>query len=104
MLIAGAIFAILAGLLALGQGIIYASVSAAVPSYIPTGSLCFCGTLDILFGLASLAAGVLCLRRSSFGLALLGAILGMIGLGFLFGALLGFIAVILIAVSRNEFD
>ncbi len=103
-LIFGAIMAILAGLLALGQGILYASVSAAVPSYVPTGSLCFCGGLDILFGLASLAAGVFALRRSNFGLALLGAVLGMLGLGLLIGALFGLIAVILIAISRNEFD
>ncbi len=100
--IGGGILAILAGVLALGQGILYASVSAAV--YVPTGAVCLCGGIDILFGLASLAGGIMALKRTSFTLALLGAILGMLGFGFLIGALFGLIAVILIAVSRNDFD
>jgi hypothetical protein len=97
--------AILAGVLALGQGVLYVSVDAAVSAYIPTGTgmLCLCGGLDIVFGLASLAGGIMALKRTSFGLALLGAILGMLGFGFLIGALLGLIAVILIAVSRQDF-
>jgi Double zinc ribbon len=101
-LIGGAILAILAGVLALGQGILYATVSAAV--YIPSGSLCLCGGLDMIFGLASILGGLMALKRTSFTLALLGAILGMLGFGFIVGALFGLIAVILIAVSRNDFD
>lgn len=96
--------AILAGVLALGQGILWAGVSSAAAAYIPTGALCLCGGVDMIFGLASIAGGIMALKRTSFGLALLGAILGMLGFGFLIGALLGLIAVILIAVSRNDFD
>jgi len=100
----GGILAILAGVLALGQGILYAGVSSAAAAYIPTGALCLCGGVDMIFGLASIAGGIMALKRTSFGLALLGAILGMLGFGFLIGALLGLIAVILIAISRNDFD
>lgn len=104
LLIAGGVFAILAGLAAFGQGILYTSVSSIAASYVPTGSLCLCGGLDILFGLASIAAGVLAFRRSNFGLALFGSILGMIGFGFILGSVLGLIAVILIALSRSDFS
>lgn len=100
----GGILAIVAGVLALGQGLAYATVSAAVASYVPSSSLCLCGGVDIIFGLASIAGGILTLKRTNFLLALIGAVLGMLGLGFLIGALVGLIAVIMIAVSKEEFD
>jgi len=104
VLVLGGVMAILAGVLALGQGIIYATAASAV-SYLPgSGSICFCGGLDALFGLGSIAGGIMAIRRSSFALALAGAIVGMLGLGLLIGGLFGLIALICIAVSRQEFN
>lgn len=103
-LVIGGIMAILAGVLALGQGLLYMTASSMV-GYLPgSGSLCFCGGLDALFGLGSLAGGIMAIRRSSFALALVGAIVGMLGFGLVIGALFGLIAIICIAISRQEFN
>jgi hypothetical protein len=103
-LILGAIFALLAGVMALGQGLLYMVVGSAVGSYAPGGFICFCGGLDFVFGLASIAAGVFALQRKSFMLCVIGAVLGMLGLGLLIGFVFGLIALILIAISKEEFS
>lgn len=102
----GGILAILAGVLALGQGIIYSMASdiAYTAGYVGGGYLCACGGLDILFGLASVVGGIFAIQRKHFSLALIGGILGMLGLGLVVGFVVGLIAVILIAVSRVEFE
>ena len=103
-LVLGGIMAILAGALALGQGLLYMTASSLV-SYVPgSGSLCFCGGLDAAFGLGSLIGGILAIRRTNFGLALAGAIVGMLGFGIVIGSLFGLIALICIAISRQEFE
>ena len=99
--------ALLAGVLALGQGIIYAMANeiAVTQGFTDVaGSLCMCSGLDILFGLASIVGGIFAIQRKYFALALIAAILGMLGLGFVIGALIGLIALILIAVSKAEFE
>ncbi|MBE0635248.1 zinc ribbon domain-containing protein [Candidatus Bipolaricaulota bacterium] len=99
----GGIFAILAGILALGQGLIYMAGSAMID--LPgTGALCMCGGVDFIFGIASVIGGALALKRVNYGIAILGAILGMLGLGLYIGFLFGLIALIFIAISREEFD
>jgi DNA-directed RNA polymerase subunit RPC12/RpoP len=96
---------VLAGVLALGQGAIYALAnSIAVSPYGYGGSLCLCGGLDIIFGLGSIGGAIMCFGRSSFILALIGAVLGLLGLGFLIGSLFGLIGLILVAVSKDEFE
>jgi|GEM_PF-1897407 len=102
-LVLGGVMAILAGALALGQGLLYLTLTSAV-SYVPgTGPICLCGGLDALFGVGSLFGGYLAIKRSSFALALAGAIVGMLGIGFLIGGLFGLIALICVAISRHEF-
>ena len=103
-LLAGGIFAILAGVLAFGQGLLYSALSSSFASLRGSGSLCLCSGLDVMFGAFSLVAGVCALRRTNFGLAVIGAVFGMLGIGLLIGGLFGLIAVILIAVSNKEFD
>ncbi len=99
----GGIFAILAGVFALGQGLIYMAGSAMI--VLPgTGTLCLCGGIDFVFGMVSVLGGVCALSRKKFGLAVLGAVLGMLGLGLIIGFIFGLIALILIAISREEFD
>jgi predicted RNA-binding Zn-ribbon protein involved in translation (DUF1610 family) len=102
-LILGGVLVLLAGVLALGQGILYVVIGEAVSSYAPSGFLCLCGGIDILFGIFSIAAGVFSIQRRHFGLAIIGAVFGMLGLGLLIGFVFGLIGLILIAISGPEF-
>jgi hypothetical protein len=108
-IIAG-ILLVLAGLLALGQGIVYMMADSMASSYYPpsyggyAGALCFCGGIDVLFGLAAFGGAYSCFGRKNFWLAIIGAVLGMLGLGLLVGFVFGLIGLILVAVSRNEFE
>ncbi len=102
--VAGGILALLAGILAAAQGALIASAGASL-SYLPgSGSVCFCGGLDFLFGIIAIVGGVASLRQTGWGLAMAGAVFGMIGLGFIIGAVFGLIALILVAVSHADFD
>jgi len=106
-IIAG-ILLVIAGLLALGQGIIYVmadSMISSLPSYGgSTGVLCFCGGLDVLFGLAALGGAFSCFGRKNFWLAMIGAILGMLGFGLVVGFVFGLVGLILVAIARDEFE
>jgi hypothetical protein len=99
----GGVLALLAGVLALGQGLLYIVVGQAVGSYAPSGFLCLCGGIDFLFGVFSISAGIFAIQRKHFGLAVIGAIFGMLGIGLLIGFVFGLIGLILIAISGHEF-
>ncbi len=99
-LMLGGIMAILAGVLAIVQSIVLWNW---LPLLSDSGLLCFCGGLGALFGLGSIAGGVFAIRRENFGLSLTGAIVGMLATGFGVGALFGLIAIICIAVSKEEY-
>jgi hypothetical protein len=99
----GGIFAILAGVFAVGQGLIYLA-GAAIIDLPGTGTLCLCGGIDFLFGAASVLGGICTIKRDHFVIAILGAVLGMLGLGFLIGFVFGLLAVIFIALSKDEFE
>jgi ribosomal protein L40E len=103
--VAGGILSILAGFLGIAQGLLYlATESMALDLGLSgTEELCFCGALSLVFGLAGFAGGVFAVQRKGFGLALTGAILGMLSIGFVIGAVLGLVGMILIAVSKEEF-
>jgi hypothetical protein len=97
----GGIMSILAGILAVGQGLLYMAGSSLIAFY--SGALCFCGGIDFLFGAVAIAGGLAALKRDSFAIAIIGAITGMLGFGFVIGSVFGLIAVVLIAISHNEF-
>lgn len=99
-LVIGGILAIIAGVLALAQGLL----SGAVYSLIPEGFLCMCSVLGVVFGLISIVGGIMAIQRKAFLIAFMGAILGMLGWGFLVGFVLGLFAVILIALSKQYFE
>lgn len=63
-----------------------------------------CGSIPLIFGIIAVLGGIMALQRRSWGLALTGAILCMISIGFYgLSFILGLIAIILIAISREEF-
>lgn len=98
----GGILAILAGLLAFIQGIILV-MGSTMFAVIGSGSVCFCGTLELVFGFMSMLGGRCAMKSENFTLAIVGAVLGMLAFGFIIGFLLGLLAVIFIAMSHNEF-
>lgn len=63
-----------------------------------------CGAVDIVFGAIAIIGGTFALMRKHFALAVIGGIFGMIGVGFLVGGLLGLIGLVLVVVSKAEFE
>jgi uncharacterized membrane protein YidH (DUF202 family) len=61
------------------------------------------GIVEIALGLASIFAGMEARRRQKYRTSLVGSVLGMVAFGFLIGGFLGLVAVILIALSHDEF-
>jgi len=62
------------------------------------------GLVAIAFGFLSMIGGLDARLRTRYKQSLTRAILGMVAFGFGIGALLGLVAVILIALSQDEFD
>lgn len=64
-----------------------------------------CGGLEFLFGAAAIGGGLSSLNRSSFTIAIVGAVLCLLSIGPLFlSSLLGLIGLIFVAMSHNEFS
>ncbi len=61
--------------------------------------LTVCGAIWLILGLVAILGGIVAIQRKHFGLAILGAILGLGGY-FIFGL----IGIILIAVGKDDFD
>lgn len=60
-----------------------------------------CGIIGIIFSLFSLLGGLLAIKRKLWGLALLGGILGLFTLS---GSITALIGLILVVLTRKEFD
>ncbi|HEX7392236.1 MAG TPA: zinc ribbon domain-containing protein [Thermoplasmata archaeon] len=112
---AGGVLILVAGILALANGVLYLFLDISDFGTIPTlpegiteadieGIMRACGAVMIIFGAIAILGGVFALQRKHFGLAVAGGIMGMLGIGFSFGALLGLVGLILVAISRREFQ
>ena len=111
----GGILVLIAGLLALVNVAEIMSLSEAdylnsgrsLPSGVTwddvMGILQACAAIEIFFGIIAVVGGIFAIRRKSFGLAVGGAVMGMLGLGLGVGFILGLIGLILIAISKNDF-
>lgn len=95
-----------AGVLAIIQGILFIAQVGVFFSIAKdlAGLMIAIGLAEIFLGIMSFIAGRDARRRKEFGSALTGAVLGMIAFGFVIGAFLGLAAVVLIALSREEFS
>jgi len=96
-----------AGLLDLVSGVRLLTANGQLPD-VPidfTGMLHTCGLLAILFGTIAFLGAWFSIIRKKYALAMLAAALGMMGVGpFYLGAILGFIGLIFIALSNEEFS
>jgi len=64
-----------------------------------------CGAILIIFGLIALMGGIFGVMRKHFGLVILGAVFGLLCLGpYFLGSLFALVGLILVAVSRKDFD
>lgn len=107
--LAAGILLIIAGILAMGNAIasIFLRPVEDIPSVykdIITGILIVCFTIIFVFAVVAILGGVMAVKRKSWAVALIGSIFGLFTLGPLFvSSILSFIALILIAVSKEEF-
>jgi uncharacterized BrkB/YihY/UPF0761 family membrane protein len=95
-----------AGFLGIMQGIVLIAGGSSLIDYSTTSSglQILLGLVAIAFGFLSIIGGLDARLRTKYKQSLTRAILGMVAFGFVIGALLGFVAVILIALSQDEFD
>ena len=108
LLVGAAILDIVTAIALLTWDVWSVAARVGVPSYIvPSieGFLRTCGALVLVFGIIAGIGGVFSYRRRMSTLAIIGAIFGMLGVGpFYLGAIMGLVALILIAISRDDFD
>ena len=113
---------LVAGILMIGAGILElfsafqlltldvstAASEAGIPSDIASGIAGFlqvCGAMVVIFAVIVAAGGALTFRRKSFTIGIVAAIFGMLGIGpFYLGSLFSLVALILVAVSRDDFS
>jgi hypothetical protein len=104
------IFLIIAALLAFYSGAVLLTaetIADDIPLMGDTLSdlLTICGAIFIIFGLLALLGGVFSMMRKKWGLALVGSIFALLSFGMGgIGSLLGLIALILVAISKSEFE
>ncbi len=60
-----------------------------------------CAALIIIFSIFAILGGIYALKRKKFGIALLGAVLGLFTI---LGTIFALVAVLILALSRNEFN
>lgn len=67
--------------------------------------LLVCGAIFIILGLIAVVGGIMGVRRKSWGLAVLGGVLGLfIITPYMIGTLVALVGLILVAVSKKDFD
>ena len=62
-----------------------------------------CGIVDLVFGVLAVIGSIFALKRTHFGLAVVGGVFAFLGFGFVVGTLIGLIGLILVVVARREF-
>lgn len=68
------------------------------------GILTICGTIACILAVFSILGGNLSWKRKLWGIALTGSILGLFTIGFLISSILSLIGLILIIISKKEFQ
>lgn len=105
--VAAGVLMLIGGLLAMINGAVIAAVGGSTAALVPGAGaiIVVCGAIELIFGLIALVGSIMAIQRKSWGLALVGAIFCMISIGPMFiASILGLIALILVAISREEFS
>lgn len=104
----GGVLILIAGVLGLVYGLLTLAAVSTVYSDVygssVPGSVTCCALLMALFGLIAMFGGYNGIKRESLAFAIAGGVLGIFSIGFLIGALLSLIGVILVAVAHRDFS
>lgn len=104
LLVAAGILLMIAGVLAIGQGLLYLVAGSMVASLgYSVGPVVCCGLLDLLFGIGSIGGGIFAVKQNGFLYAIVGSVCALLSLGFVIGSLFGLLGLIFIAVSKDDF-
>lgn len=63
-----------------------------------------CGFIGIVFGAIAVIGGAFALMRKQFAISVVGGVFGFIGMGYLIGGILGLVGLILIIISKKDFE
>jgi len=67
--------------------------------------LLVCGIIGSILSVIALAGGIVALRKKGWGLAMIGSVLGLFTIGpYFLASILSFIGLILLVLSRKEFQ
>ncbi len=101
----GGVCVIAAGALAVLQGLVALLGEAVILEFsgVWTGWLTLYGVTFVVVGMGAILFGARAIRRMGYTGALIGAVLGIAGIGFGIGPFFALAGLILIALSRNEF-
>jgi len=98
--VAGGALIIVGAVVGIIMGIFFLIGSALfMPIPIAAGLFAICGAIWLILSIIAMVGGVFAIKRTHFGLAILGGILSLIFGGFIFGL----IGLILVALSKKEF-
>lgn len=97
---------IIGGIIAALGGSFAATMGAMPGGEEVGGIIVVCGIVFMIFGILALLGGIMSVTRKSWAMALIGSIFGLFCLGLLFfeASILSIIALILIAISKDEFQ
>lgn len=106
--LAAGVLLIIAGLIAIGNAIFMMLTAKEAASYSlyenVAAYIIVCAIIILLLAIIAVVGGVMAVKRKSWAVALIGSILGLFTLGPLgISSILSLIALILIAVSKEEF-
>jgi hypothetical protein len=114
--IVGGILILIAGIMGLAMGGLFMAINTSDFSKYGLGTvsgledtlhniLLVCGAIFIILGLIAIVGGIMGVRRKSWGLAVLGGVLGLFILTpYMIGSLVALVGLILVAVSKKDFD
>lgn len=63
-----------------------------------------CGIIGCILSILTLAGGIVAIKRKAWGLAIVGGILGLFTIGYFLGSIMSLIGLILVIISRKDFQ
>lgn len=106
--LAGGALILFGGIMSMVNGFLILNASSYVPQIYGLGEFSLtpvCGTLMLMLGLGALIGGVLGVFRRKWSIVMAASVLCLISVGWMFlSMVLGFIGLILVSISKDDFD